>query len=197
MSRKKGTLKYKHAVFQFLFAEFLPAKVIFSQRQAAAVISNASLLKGSILGVSKVSIASCFVFTSWFHNFCISLGPRHKIQSWRFSQHTTFSAPNPHLDVNMNFLAKKLAPQHGAFFMAWSSFPNGDEKTYIWLDGDANLRFKAHPVTWKMLFRKLLFVFQPICWRVTVVVSKFVVQTLHVPIFMLTIEGGALEILRL
>ena len=59
-------------------------------------------------------------------------------------------------------------------------------------------RFKVYPFLREDTARKLrLFVFSQFAARVTVVVSKFVVQTLHIPIFLLTIEGGALEILRL
>ena len=43
----------------------------------SSVILKASALKGSILGVSRVSMASCFAFTSWFHNFCMSLTTCH------------------------------------------------------------------------------------------------------------------------
>ncbi len=67
--------------------------------------------------------------------------PKFKVGGTNTQQTT----PNPHLDVNMNFLAKKLAP-HDAnqgikFFAKWW-------KTYNLTQGGFEFQFKAHPVMW-------------------------------------------------
>ena len=96
--------------------------------QAADVIRKASALKGSILGVSNVSIESCFAFTSWSHNFCMSLRTHRNQTCWASLEHekklnrsaSQNQTSTPHvlrlslatcLDVNMNLFAKKFSPE--------------------------------------------------------------------------------------
>ena len=109
MSRKKGTVKYKHAGKSSCSQNFFQQKSFLTKTSCGSHFECFSA-KGIHFGCQQGE--HCIMLR--IHQLIPQLlhkprAPKNKIQSWRFSQHTTFSAPNPPPRCKHELLSKEVS----------------------------------------------------------------------------------------